>query len=76
VPHIGLPNLVLGERAFPELVQRAATGARLADTACALLADRPRAVARCASVRRELQKGLDRRTPAERVAAMVSPWLA
>jgi lipid-A-disaccharide synthase len=40
VPTIVLPNLILGENAFPELLQDAANGATLAQAVAALLDDR------------------------------------
>ncbi len=39
VPRIGLPNLVLGEGAAPELIQGSATGPAIATAAARLLAD-------------------------------------
>jgi lipid-A-disaccharide synthase len=39
IPWMTLPNIVLGRAAVPELFQDAATGARLADEALALLGD-------------------------------------
>jgi lipid-A-disaccharide synthase len=42
VPHIGMPNLIAGERVAPELVQSACTGARIAGELRRILTD-PRA---------------------------------
>jgi len=42
VPHVGLVNLVLGERAVPELIQDDARPERIAREAFELLVDRPR----------------------------------
>lgn len=38
IPHVALPNLVLGRGAVPELLQEACTPGAIADAACALLA--------------------------------------
>lgn len=43
VPHIGMPNLILGERVVPELVQGDASPERIAAEARPLLFDRDRA---------------------------------
>jgi lipid-A-disaccharide synthase len=42
VPHVGMANLLAGERLFPELLQEDFTAARLAQEALDLLGDRPR----------------------------------
>lgn len=39
VPYLGLPNLILGERKFPEFLQKEATGVRLGDEAVSILTD-------------------------------------
>lgn len=45
VPHIGMPNLILGRRAVPELIQSAVTPDRIAAEARAILDDPARAAA-------------------------------
>jgi lipid-A-disaccharide synthase len=75
VPHIGLPNLVLGRRAFPELVQYAATPGSVATAALSLLESREEALASCRDVRTALEAGLDPRTPSARVADLLTPLL-
>ena len=39
LPYIGLPNIVLGEKKFPELLQYDATAGKIADTALKILED-------------------------------------
>ncbi len=41
IPHVGLVNVLLGERVAPEFVQAAARPASITDAVCALLADGP-----------------------------------
>jgi lipid-A-disaccharide synthase len=74
VPHIGLPNLVLGERAFSELVQERVTAENLAQACCGLFADLERASASCERVRRALQLP-DGSTPSGTVADLLTRWL-
>ena len=40
VPYLGMPNLILGEKKFPELLQVDATPQKIADEAIAILSDR------------------------------------
>lgn len=75
VPHVGLPNLVLGRRAFPELVQWAATPGSVATAALSVLESPEAALASCRDVRAALEAGLDARTPSARVADLLSPLL-
>jgi lipid-A-disaccharide synthase len=75
VPHIGLPNLTLGERAFPELLQGDAHGAAIAHATFAVLEARDAHLGRCRDVRDALGRSLDDRSPADRVAAMIDAWL-
>lgn len=73
-PHIALPNVLLGRRAFPELVQDEVTPARIAASALPLLADRAASLRLAA----ELGDVLAPPSPApfgERVAALMLPWL-
>ncbi len=74
-PHIALPNVLLGRRAFPELLQDEVTPARLAASALPLLADRPSALRLAA----ELGAILAPPSPAPfgaRVAELMLPWLS
>ncbi|MGB5326292.1 MAG: lipid-A-disaccharide synthase [Pseudomonadales bacterium] len=64
VDHIALPNLLLGERVVPELVQHEASPVRLAGEVLALLQDAPRRAeigARFDALRRMLARGADDR---------------
>ena len=76
VEHVGLPNLVLGRRAFPELLQGEVTAARVARSLCDVLATHAAHRAGCDEVRAALAAPLDARRPSERVAALLRPWLA
>ncbi len=79
VDHIGLPNLVLGRRAFPELVQDDLTSSALAQEASQVLDERPAYGAAIAELRHALQPTSAVRalgaTPAERVASLIRSWL-
>lgn len=74
VASIGLPNLVLGERAFFELVQQDATAPRIAQGVDATLARRDAFIERC-------ERARDRLCPpgpcsvAEHTASLLYPWL-
>ncbi len=69
-PHIALPNVLLGRRAFAELLQRNVRPSRLA-AAVADVLDRPSAfLEACAEVESILGHG---RTPSALVAQMLSP---
>jgi lipid-A-disaccharide synthase len=74
VPFVGLPNLVLEEAAFPELLGAEACPERIADRAQALFLARPRALDACDRVRAALRRGLGR-APSAHVAALLAPWL-
>ncbi|HVU01855.1 MAG TPA: hypothetical protein VHE30_08890 [Polyangiaceae bacterium] len=75
VPHVGLPNLVLGRRAFPEVLQEQVT----ADQLERAVRDVRRAAdgyrGSCVEVRNALRPE-GRAGPSERVAAVLRPWLA
>lgn len=74
VPSIGLPNLVLGERTFPELVQDDAEPGRITKALFAVMAERQRYVRACETVRARLRHS---DAPASvLVAQMLAPWLA
>jgi lipid-A-disaccharide synthase len=74
VPFVGLPNLVLGEPAFPELLAQDARAERIAAEAHRLLEDRARAIGSCDRVRAALGRGIVR-APSARVADLIAPWL-
>ncbi len=75
VKHIGLPNLVLDRRAFPELVQAAFTPEAVASGASQILRNHEANVAVCAEVRGVLEEGSNSDAPHERVARLLGPWL-
>lgn len=63
VEHVALPNLLLGERVVPELLQEQASPAQLAAEVLALLRDPARLAAieaRFGTLREQLAKGADR----------------
>lgn len=74
VPHVGLVNLVAGERIAPELLQRDATPERLAEALLPLLdpgsPERQAAVTGLARVRARLEPENASQGAAERVAAL------
>jgi lipid-A-disaccharide synthase len=73
-PHIALPNVLLGRRAFPELIQDDVTPARIAIRARDLLAQRGHVLS-CA---RELRDCLAPPSPlsfGRRIVALLEPWL-
>jgi lipid-A-disaccharide synthase len=79
VQQVGLPNLVLGESVFPELLQERVTADDLAFEAQRLLDDRAETTERCRRVALALRAGLPSASneprPSERVARMMRPWL-
>jgi lipid-A-disaccharide synthase len=79
VPHIGLPNLLLGARVFPELYQEKVSGSELATSIAELLELRSSLLERCARLRELLVAPLagdETAAPADRVARWIGPWLA
>lgn len=72
-PHVALPNVLLGRRAYPELLQGDATPARLAAAARALLADPAAAIAGAAAIRAALSP--PRGTFGDHLADLIMPWL-
>jgi len=71
--YVALPNVLLGRAAFPELLQREATAARIADELARALDKRASYVAAC----REVETVLGARTcTSDAVARMLEPWLA
>jgi lipid-A-disaccharide synthase len=70
--HVGLPNVLLARRAFPELLQREVTSKRLAATLSQLLDHPEEARAACAEIRAVFG---DKRHPSREVAAMLQELL-
>jgi lipid-A-disaccharide synthase len=71
-PHIALPNVLLGERVFSELVQRDVRVDRLAAALGDALDRRPALLAACDRVEATLGSA---RNPSRTVARMLCPWL-
>lgn len=85
VSMVGLPNLVLGERVFPELLQRAVSAPRVAECAERILQEPELHQRACQRVWHALAgpAGADRegtlrpdQLPSARVAALLAPWLS
>jgi len=72
-PHVALPNILLGRAAFPELLQRQATAARMADALTNVLEERASFLGACAEVETALG---GRSSASSTVARMLEPWLA
>jgi lipid-A-disaccharide synthase len=70
--HVALPNVLLGRRAFTELLQRDVRVDRLAAALVDALDRRKELVADCDEVEARLG---DARKPSAAVAAMLAPWL-
>ncbi len=70
--HVALPNVLLGRRAFTELLQRDAHAQRIAQALADALDRRPTLVAACDAVEASLG---EQRTPSVVVAQMLAPWL-
>jgi lipid-A-disaccharide synthase len=70
-PHVALPNVLLGRRAFPELLQEHARADEMR-RALESLERNPNARADCDAVRELLGKG---HAPSRAVADMIQPWL-
>ncbi len=70
-PHVALPNVLLGRRAFDEVLQRDVTTKNLAHALARALDDRERRAA-CVEVVRTLG---DKVTPSRDVARIVGSWL-
>jgi lipid-A-disaccharide synthase len=71
-PHIALPNVLLGRRAFAELLQRDATTRALTRALRAAVDRRRELVLACDEVEAILG---NRRTPSREVARLLRPWL-
>ncbi len=72
VQDVALPNVLLGRRAFPELLQRDARAPRIATALEGALDQRTTLCAACDQVAASLG---DARTPSLDVARMLLPWL-
>jgi lipid-A-disaccharide synthase len=72
VPHVALPNILLGRRAFTELLQREAQAPRIAQALADALDRRPALLAACDEVEAALG---EERAPSVSVARMIAPWL-
>lgn len=70
--HVALANVLLGREAFPELLQRDASAARIADTLADVLDRRDELVRSCDEVVASLG---DRTRASFEVARMLRPWL-
>jgi len=69
---IGLPNVLLGRGAFPELLQRHATASRMEDALARVLEERASYLAACDEVEAKLGA---RVSASAEVARMLAPWL-
>jgi lipid-A-disaccharide synthase len=71
-PHVALPNVLLGRRAFTELLQRDVHSARIAQGLSDALDRRSSLLTACDDVRAALG---DKPAPSASVARMLAPWL-
>lgn len=71
-PHVALPNVLLGRRAFTELLQRDVHPSRIAQALGDSLDRRAALVAACDEVESALGEA---RAPSAAVARMLAPWL-
>jgi lipid-A-disaccharide synthase len=71
-PHVALPNVLLGKRVFPELLQRDVRPQRLAAALGDVLDSRSALLRACEEVEARLE---GHRRPSSEVARMLSPWL-
>jgi lipid-A-disaccharide synthase len=74
VPCVGLPNLVLGQPAFPELLQHSLHPVSLSAALCQVLDRRAQYLDRCRRVRTKLELP-GGRAPSCAVAELLEPWL-
>ena len=72
VPHVALPNILLGRGAFPELLQRKATAKHLAAALADVLDRKESLTAACDEV---VQRLGDKTTASRDVARLLEPWL-
>ncbi len=79
VQHVGLPNLLLAQRVFPELLGSEVRPEPICREVRHILDARPRFESACRSVRERLAPRTDATTtgstPGERVASLLAPWL-
>lgn len=73
-PHVGLPNAILGRRAFPELLQNHVNAATLAAEMQHVLTRREQYREACLAVRARIERP-DAALPSERVAGLLESWL-
>jgi lipid-A-disaccharide synthase len=75
-PHIALPNVVLGRRCYPELVQNEVKAPRIAAALATVLGDRQSFADAAHELRRRLEANLaaDRLTVADRCCGLVEDW--
>ncbi len=71
-PHVALPNVVLGRRAFPELLQRDAEPSQMCEALKQALDGREALLAACADVEAAFGSA---RTPSVAVARVLERWL-
>ncbi|HXX65933.1 MAG TPA: lipid-A-disaccharide synthase [Polyangiaceae bacterium] len=71
-PHVGLPNVLLGRRAFTELLQREARPDRMADAVAAAIDHRESLLGACEEIVSVLGHV---RGPSASVARLLAPWL-
>jgi lipid-A-disaccharide synthase len=72
-PNVALPNVLLGRRAFPELLQREAEPKRIATALADALDRRSALLAACEKVEAAFGNA---RTPSATVAGFLAPWLS
>ncbi|MDB4935491.1 MAG: Lipid-A-disaccharide synthase [Labilithrix sp.] len=72
-PYVALPNILLGRAAFPELLQRRATAARMCEALAKVLEERESFLGACTEVEAALG---DKTHASQMVARMLEPWLA
>jgi lipid-A-disaccharide synthase len=74
-PFIGLPNVLLGNATFPELLQRDVTPRALARALARVLDARTALGAACDEIAAMLRPPAGAATPSRAVASMLEPWL-
>ncbi len=74
-PHVALPNVLLGRRAFPELLLGEVRADRVATAALTALAHRTALLHACREVRQALEAGAPPQGAPLAVARLLEPWL-